>query len=494
VNVTALTIVSAANTVGYTLQTGSNVTLFDVQRLVQITLSAADLNAIKALADLATGGASTVLTLSTAFAADKSGNAVTAVAAGAQVTPVAFVADTTDPKLIDAELDLTTDQLTMRFSETVNASSLDVTAITLVGASSAVTVGLTGGSATDAASTEIVVDFNTADINAIKRNPAVGVNVGNTKVSIATGAVLDMSGNPVAPVTVSSPLAVSQVTVDSKNPVLLEFDLSMNTLLLRMSFSEPMNIDTFDVTTLKFVSSNASLTGGVTLSGGSTSTTNSSTVEVTLTASDANVIKATTDLCTGEATTFLVVTSATAVDIKGNSIVGTVTPVQVTSFVEDTTAPIVSGIGLDMNEGKLTINFTETVNASSLLPSLVGFASSSSSGVIVGLDSNLLLSPTDTDSLVITLSSATLNGLKADTSIATSSADSYLQFSVSGVVDMNGNPVSGGVVQITVYIDDVTSPKLDSFELDMNNGVLFLSFSETVKSATLNRTQLTLLA
>jgi uncharacterized cupredoxin-like copper-binding protein len=131
VDVTALTVVSAADPVGHTLQTGSNVTLLDGQRLVKITLSATDLNAIKARASLATSDSNTVLTLGSSFALDKAGNNAGSVLASANTTPTSFVPDTTQPALVSFALDLRTNTLRLTFSEAVNASSILPTGLAL---------------------------------------------------------------------------------------------------------------------------------------------------------------------------------------------------------------------------------------------------------------------------------------------------------------------------------------------------------------------------
>ena len=133
VNVTSLTLVSAADTAGHTLQSSSNAVLLDGQRLIQITLSAVDLNAVKARPSLAVSTTSTVLSLLSSFAADTTGLAVAPLALADGKSASTFVPDTTDPELSSFKLDLSTDQLLLTFSETVNGSSFSVVAITLFG-------------------------------------------------------------------------------------------------------------------------------------------------------------------------------------------------------------------------------------------------------------------------------------------------------------------------------------------------------------------------
>jgi hypothetical protein len=144
VNVTSVTLVSAADPAGYTLQAGSNVTLLDEQRLVQIVLSVNDLNAIKARSTLAVNASTTVLTVDSGFAADKRAAPVVPLYAANNTVASLFVPDTIKPSLVGFSLDLSTDQLTMVFSETVDGSTFTEGSVSVVGVSSGIGYTLSG--------------------------------------------------------------------------------------------------------------------------------------------------------------------------------------------------------------------------------------------------------------------------------------------------------------------------------------------------------------
>ena len=87
-----------------------------------------------------------------------------------------------------------------------------------------------------------------------------------------------------------------------------------------------------------------------------------------------------------------------------------------------------------------------------------------------------------------------MNSIKALSDLATSESNTYLSTSSSGAVaDTSGNPAKVLVSQkVTKFIQDTTSPSLDSFDFYLATGLLVLSFSETVDPETFSAKQLTL--
>ena len=59
----------------------------------------------------------------------------------------------------------------------------------------------------------------------------------------------------------------------ARHPILLEYSLDMDKLLMQMSFSGPVDVDVFDATTLTFVASSIA-SSGLTLTAGFVSATN----------------------------------------------------------------------------------------------------------------------------------------------------------------------------------------------------------------------------
>jgi hypothetical protein len=245
--------------------------------------------------------------------------------------------------------------------------------------------------------------------------------VGNTKLSIGSSTVSERGA--VVAIGAAAATPASDVSADFVPPSLVEFSLDMAQLVARISFSEPVNVDSFDVTTLTFTSTGASSASGVSLTGGAISSANSSVVNVTLTVDDANRIKVDAGLCSRLNTTFLLMKNTTVVDVSGNALDAAALPAAAAGYQVDVTAPSVSAVGLDMNTGVLSINFTETVDVSEFVEALLRFGGSSVSGSVATLDSSSVFPTSDTEVVTITLSNGTLNELKLNMAISTSSGN-----------------------------------------------------------------------
>ena len=91
--------------------------------------------------------------------------------------------------------------------------------------------------------------------------------------------------------------------------------------------------------------------------------------------------------------------------------------------------------------------------------------------------------------LVFVPTVADLNAIKAKQQLAISAESSFFVISSDFVSDLNGNAVvsigNSSALLVSQYTADTTQPKLTSFDLDMNAGVLRMVFGETVDAATL---------
>ena len=94
-----------------------------------------------------------------------------------------------------------------------------------------------------------------------------------------------------------------------------------------------------------------------------------------------------------------------------------------------------------------------------------------------------------------------LNEIKRNEGLATDENTTFITHTETLITDEFGLsiipiPVVDGTIddakQVRNFTKDTTSPYLVSFNLDMNIGVLYLTFSETVKANTLDRTLITL--
>ena len=85
-----------------------------------------------------------------------------------------------------------------------------------------------------------------------------------------------------------------------------------------------------------------------------------------------------------------------------------------------------------------------------------------------------------------------LNSIKNEPSLGTSLTNTYISFSDGSVMDLFGNNVTGisnaSALPAARVIADMTPPEVVAFDLDLNEGIISLNFSEIVDITTLNVT------
>ena len=171
------------------------------------------------------------------------------------------------------------------------------------------------------------------------------------------------------------------------------------------------------------------------------------------------------------------------VEIRNTSALG------VKVYIQDKTRPSLDKFDIDINAGILSLFFSETVNTSALdftqISFLGGNDSSYDSYALTG--GNVV---THRGGVVtVLLSKDDLDVLKSREDIATSFVDTFISVTNETIRDMDGNFVRGvGPSQplpVNYYGEDITSPVLVSFTLDMDDGNLRMTFSETVDVSSL---------
>ena len=119
------------------------------------------------------------------------------------------ITDTTDPVLIQFELDLNAGTITLTFSEAVDVSSVDPTALTLASdLSSTSSITLTGGAVTSGNAAVLGMNLAEDDLNELKI-AGICQTASSCYLSITFNFVTDLSGNTVVAILSDSALAVS---------------------------------------------------------------------------------------------------------------------------------------------------------------------------------------------------------------------------------------------------------------------------------------------
>ena len=476
------------------------------QIVVQIGIN--DLNEIKRLTQLATSNFTTFLSLTQDTIQDMNGNSVVPIGNRNATQVIVFTPDTTDPLLVSFSFDLDSGNLSMTFDETVDFSSLNFTSVTIQNSqfSDNISVQLTGGNISNIYDSTIVSLVLTIDNqNEIKRIRPLATTMNNTYITLTQGGILDMNGNPVVMVNSSYALQVSMFQEDVTSPLLVTFDLDMDTGTIYLTFDETVEASSLDVMQITLQDATLASTPNNTyiLTGGYTSVDDSTILVVNFTFFDLNEIKKIRGLASNPNGTnsFIVITNMTLVDMNFNPIVpiSDGLALRVNTFTEDLTPPELLSFDLDLDLGILVLNFSETVDT--LTFNVTQFTLQSSENVSNSLQMYTLTEPyllTGDEVIIVQgLLYFDFNTIKSLGELATSPDDTYLWITEAAIRDMNANPVVSispyTAIQVTRYQDDITRPRLEAFDLDMNLGELTLTFSETVNVTTLDVTEILLL-
>ena len=153
---------------------------------------------------------------------------------------------------------------------------------------------------------------------------------------------------------------------------------------------------------------------------------------------------------------------------------------------------------LDLNSALLTLNFSEAVDAFSLnftAITLRSIDSSDNDSVSFTLSGGDIATVYQTI-VMINLTDSDLDQIKDIDEIANDVNDTYLDIEFASVYDNADNPLEeitpDDALQATAVIRDITSPMIESFDLDMNFGYMIITFTEAVKPDEIDPTGLTL--
>ena len=429
---------------------------------------------------------------------------------GVVVTSSTITADTTPPNLQSfVEFDLDYGSLTFSFSEAVNVSSLDFTKLTLQN-DFAVTAGnpsymLTGGvcdsTCNCTSGTVITFCINEQDLNAIKLMTGLCTGESNCVPNYEAGFISDLSDPSVTPSTTreiaaydpaaTSTLAMHQLVSggfvsDTSSPTLTSFDIDLSDDTLTLTFSEPVDVSSFTPTGLTLQSMS---TGGTTLTLTSATTTSSPDGAVITLAleGDADLLKLET-FATSSDNTFLSVSSTAFIDVYGNAItaINSTSAIQVNNYTDDTTGPEIASFTLDLDSNSLLITFSEPVINSTI--EIANFSLTNNDSISLDLQSGTLQATGLTaDGRILTISiqldGESLTSLKTNDTIGTALTDTFVSVESDSFADVYTFTNPSQVIAASSIVPDNTPAVLSRYSIDMNIGVLTLTFTDVIDSS-----------
>ena len=479
---------SSTNAVNFTSGT---MTGGENTRIVTVAISRFDLNAIK-MSPFATSIDNTYLTATPGTARDLAlpPNYLVAIPASAALRAVDYTGDSTPPTLEQFNLDLDENTVQLVFDEPLNTSQIDLSLFTIhsgvSGAPNVTLVGSTIRSVQTGESSYILLDLTVDTIIALKSTTEVGTNSTNTMLNIDNGAAFDMAGNSLGAINT----AVTSLQPDSLQPQLLSFSIDLTVGRLQLTFNDVVNPSSFDSTGI-------TLQGGLYQSAGNFFTlTNASTLvdpafSYVLTVdlgSDVDIVRLNPAIV---ADPHVTMRASTVDDYLGKDVVAITDgkALRASNVTVDLSQPEVVAFSLDMNNGRLTITFTDIIRATSIdvtgLALQDGRTATTTGNVyqLTGSTGALSLSQGGTE-LTIILSTTDLNAINSIRGLATQASNTFLTVDPSAVTDISSNPVvaieNGAALNITAFVPDSTPPQLNQFVLDLDRGVATLGFTEFV--------------
>ena len=468
--------------------------------MVNIFLSFYDRNELRRLYTLATNRNDTFITLTSGAVLDMVGLPLVPVLNISAEPVTTYAKDDTPPYLTSFSLDLSSEVLTLNFSETINISTIDATQLTLVGAMATTSYQLTGGNILNRDHTHSIdLLLSDPDLNAIKFDINLATFIGNTRLIFTSSLLSDMNNNPVIPVL--SPTPAIRFRNDTIPPVLNNFDLNLNEGTLSLHFSETVNADSLFISEVTLLAYPNATNDSFTFTASSmTYSINGTTLIVNISQVDLDDIKRLSMLAIDNSTSYLSLTSKALTDMNSNSIEGVPrgNPSLVQVYVPDTTGPELLDFSVNFTSEVITLSFSETVNISSIsLTSIKIQASNNTDAISVNLRGGEVVTLINDPLVVIQLSQDDLNLIKSLTDLATSMDDTFISATTQLVADMAGNSfmeiVNTSSLGASSFYEDTIKPELKSFDLDMNTGTVTLYFSESVSSSSLTAQSLTFL-
>ena len=460
-----------------------------------------DVNRIKASRVIGNSENDTFLITQGNFAFDLAGNNLGAI------RPPGFMStivrqDEIRPEIVSYRFDLNTEMLSIRFSEPVDVLSANISSLIIVNETNGTELlRLTDGDIGITEYTLVNITLVTEDLNALKASSMLATDTSNTFISTEVDFIADTSGNHLSAIPLSDPLRASSVIADTRAPQLIEFTFSVDGGSLNLTFSETVDLDSFNVSKIMlqnsddtpipdFISLRLSDTSAVTIE-------DFNVIGIILTPADVSEIIE-QRLCFNESECFVFFEDDLVRDTSSNSIQSSI--LRASDIVVDPAQPqLVQFFNLDFEAGTITIQFSKAILQSSIdFTQITLSALSDQNTTILTLTSGIveeLLGPL----LTIRLSPTDLNELKSSRTLCSLRLACYLRFTSQAFTDITGNeivPVGYGVLSsahVPLSISpDVTGPELLNYTLDVDSGYLVLEFNEPVQM--IDTTAITLLS
>jgi hypothetical protein len=421
---------------------------------VTIILSTTDETLVRSKDTLATGAADTFLS----FEGDTVRDFV-----GLKVAPTSkkakkFTDDKTKPTLASFALDMDKRLIKLTFSEVAEMSTVDLSKMTLFGSASTDKFKLTGHTTRVQSGVVVTCGIKKEDFDLIAALTKVAAAEGTTFLALTDAAAQDKANNKIVEIKDSKAVkvAIKGYTKDAQKPTLDSFSLDMGKGQLVLTFSETVDGSSFlgsALTIQNIVDVTKAGAGGlgIALAKAKIDPVKFATeLTVKLDISELNELKKQSTLAISKTSTFLVVDAGAFDDAAKNDItaIAKTKGLIATSFDEDKIAPTLDSFELNMNAGTLTLEFSETVDAKSLvakeltLQIVVDSSKTVATGITLSGDVASKRQTTPSTQVVVNLVDGDLHAIKLRTDLGLKVDNTFLFASDKAITDMNKRPVT----------------------------------------------------
>jgi hypothetical protein len=423
---------------------------------VQLLFSETDLTSLKLDVSLATNASSSYLSVGYHGAQDMVGNSLPLILPENARNVDQFIADSASPLLLSFSLNMNTGEMKLHFSEPVEAATVRPSEIILQSRySQGTTSALQLSNHSEVVPTNgltITIFLSDQDIFSIKNTHNLARKASSTYLRAPSTMATDLAGNPMVPILDGLALPVTTFVPDSTRPQIWKIFLDMTAEVLAIHLSELVETASVDVSAISIHESSVNSESSYTLEGSGSSSDDvitsdefSSILEIQLSTTDLNNLKARYPLGSSAEFTYFSVQEFLCHDVYQNPLtpIPISSPVRVSGYQSDTVPPQLVSYTLDMDLELIELQFSEVIPLSSihLAEGILQQTETKRYGSSVNFSTFEILTKSESSLLTLQIDRTTVNEMKWN-GIGISSSVSYLSWGSSFVSDADGNTIA----------------------------------------------------
>eukprot|EP00041_Stephanoeca_diplocostata_P007154 m.98677 g.98677 ORF g.98677 m.98677 type:complete len:1544 (+) comp16758_c0_seq2:5192-9823(+) len=449
-----------------------------------IKLSAEDLQVLKLTEGLASDRQTTYFSLTDSTFYDTSGNGNVAIQETSAIIAFEYTEDSSFASLVQYSVDFEMNVISLVFSDIVRASSIDVTALTILNESSFDSTGsftLDRSSYTNSSDGyEIHVFLSAETVLSIK---TICKDADSTFL-LTTAKLID-DHRDVDVIAVTGPLPPVNFVSDSTSPQLEFFVYNGTDGSMTLTLSEAISVQSINASAI--VLQNALVAPQVQLRLSEDThawvSEKLTVLVLELTEQQSLQVQSIEMLARNQSTTFVSIESSFVTDFVGNSIADTIR--EADNFIADSSRPQISVVTVNMDLAVLNFNLTEIVDVTrnSFNASAVTLQSSLQAPVrSLRLSNGTILESLDGSSISVQIRKKDLDLIKRMQLLFTRPNNSFVSVDGSFISDQEGNPLQPVTIGVGSFTADSTAPVVTKFSYNASFGSLRVYVSEPVKS------------